>query len=101
MGPISKENFHYSFGGMPIPEWRRSALLTVPSKDLLSSCHDLGRVCSYENICATGNSDRTLGVLAQRQARDAECRGFFLDAPGVGQSQHSLTEQAEKIEIAQ
>ncbi len=58
-------------------------------------------VCSYEYICALGDGDRALGILAQGQARDTERRGFFLDAPLVGQSQGSLAEQAEKIEISQ
>jgi hypothetical protein len=48
-----------------------------------------------------GDSDWTLGVLTQGQARNAKGRGFFLDAPGVGQGQSSLAEQAEKIEISQ
>src|SRR6266849_2390114 len=86
---------------MPIPEWRSSATLAISAENLLCCRHDFGGVCSYEYICALGDSDRALGVLTQGQARDAEGRGFFLDAPGVGQSQGSLAEQAEKIEIAQ
>src|SRR6266849_2095155 len=99
--PGTKENFHYPFGGMSIPEWRRLARLAVSSEDLLCSSHDFGGVCSHEYICALGDSDRTLSVLTQGQARNAEGRGFFLDAPGVGQSQSSLAEQAQKIEISQ
>lgn len=86
---------------MPVPEWGGSAFLAVSSKDLLRSRHDFGGVSSYEYICALGDSDWALGVLTQGQARDSEGRGFFLDTPGVGQSQRSFAEQAEKIEISQ
>src|ERR1700731_1166539 len=86
---------------MTIPEWGHSSSLAVSSKNLFSSRHDFVGVCSYEYICALGDSNRGLGVFTQGQAGDAEDGGFFLNTPRVGQDQSSLAEQAEKIEIAQ
>jgi hypothetical protein len=97
---VTQENFYYPFGSMPIPEWRSPALLALSSEDLLRCRDDFGGICSYEFICALGDRDRALGVLPQGQARNAQGGGFFLDATGVGQSQCSFAEQAEKIEIA-
>ena len=45
--------------------------------------------------------DRTLGVVAEREARDPEIRRLLLHTAGVGQDRRRILHQAEELHVAQ
>jgi len=83
-----------------IPEGGNAPGLAFSSKNGFGGGEDPSRVGANELICAFRNRDGALGIFAQGKARDAESGSFLLDAPGIGEDQRGLAEQAEKIEIA-
>ena len=52
-------------------------------------------------VGAVGDGDRPLGVLAQRQARDAERGRFLLQPARIGQDQPRVRRQAQEIDVAE
>ena len=46
------------------------------------------------------DGDRSFSVRAQRQTRDTEGRGLFLQAPRIGQNDGGSSHQAEHLQIA-
>ena len=60
---------------------------------------DLRRVVAHEPVRPAGDGDRPLGVLAERQAGDAQRGRLLLDAPRVGQDQPGAGHQAEEREV--
>src|ERR1051325_2879879 len=62
---------------------------------------DFRRVGAYDHVRPHLDRDRTLGVLAQCEARYSERRRLFLDAAGIRQHQTCAAREVEKVEIAE
>ena len=62
--------------------------------------HDPLRIAPDQLIRALGDGDRSLGVVPQREARDAEHRGLLLDAAGVGQHQAGRRLERDEVEVS-
>ena len=56
---------------------------------------------SDDSVGAMGHGDRALGGRPERQARNPEDRGLFLDAAGIGQDQASATHEGDEVEVAE
>ena len=50
-------------------------------------------IAARQHIGPLGDRDRPLGVLAQREARHAECGGLFLQAARIGEHQRGVAHQ--------
>ena len=61
----------------------------------------MSRIASDENVCSQGNRNRALGILAERQARNAEVGGLFLDATRVCYDDGCARLHSQKLEIGQ
>src|SRR5437763_181411 len=51
------------------------------------------KVTPHENVSTVSYRDRPFGVIANREARDTEKRGFLLNATRVGNHEHRVTLQ--------
>jgi hypothetical protein len=68
---------------------------------LAMSGQDPLRLVAHQPIGADLDGDRPLGVLAQREARNAGDRGLLLDSTRVGQHDARVGHQLEEIEVAE
>lgn len=57
---------------MPIPEGRNAAGFAIPGKYLFGGSDDFCGIGTDELVCAFGDGDGALGVLAEREAGDAQ-----------------------------
>ena len=99
-GRFSQQSLDNSLGGVTIPEGGDAPGLAFSGENGLRGGENFRGIGADELICAFGNRNGALGVFAESEARDTESGGFFLNATGIGEDQRGLTEQAEKIEIA-
>jgi hypothetical protein len=83
-GRLASEQSGDSFARVTVPKRRDGSLLCVAGQDPGEFGTQFFRIASYKNVGSQGNRNRPLGVLAERQARNAKVRGLFLDAAGVG-----------------
>ena len=75
----------------------RPTLAAKPRRDL----GDPLRREPEERIGAELDGDRALGVVAQREARDAQERRLLLDAAGVRQHPRRRGHEREELEVAE
>jgi len=97
---VVEENIDDAACGLAIPERRDAAGFAIAGEIGFCRGDDFCRVSADEEIGALRNGDGALGIFAQGEARDAECGGFFLNAARVSEDQGGLTQETEKIEIA-
>src|SRR3979490_2661236 len=81
-----------AFRRAPVPEFRNASALSNTGEDLLDTLRDERLVPSYQDIGALLDRDRSLGVLAHRQARDTERGRLFLDSARIGDDQRCVLE---------
>src|SRR6185503_5769180 len=94
------EDVKNPFGGVTIP--KRRLLRSFPTRAVQrcrSRVDDPRRVGADDNIRSQLDSDRTLSILAQREARNAESRCLLLNAAGISQNEPRLAVKRQKIEI--
>ena len=90
---------------MRSPAWpshsagQRGSDLTVEGAP--GSPHDGVGCAPDELVRALGDGDRSLRVVAQGEARDAQRRRLLLDAAGVGEHEAGAGHQAEEVEVAE
>jgi hypothetical protein len=58
------------------------------------------RLTRHETIGTVRDSDRSFRVRAQRQARNAQDRGFFLDAARVGHDDSGAADCTDEVDIS-
>ncbi len=86
---------------LPIPQ-RRGAV--GPGADFIQPGKRLEEIAGPESdgrVGAVGQRAGTLGVLAQRQARHFQNRGFFLDSARVGEDGPDSRHPVQELQIAQ
>src|ERR1700719_4708908 len=76
-----------AFRGVSIPQLRNPPPLATAGEDLVSVLPDERPISANKYVGPLLHRDRALGVLAHRQARHAERRGFLLDSAGIGNDQ--------------
>src|SRR5215510_12267044 len=87
---------------MAVPQLRRAPRIRdAAGQNFASRADDARRITSHQTIGALLYGDRTFGVIAQRQARDAERRRLLLQAAGIGQRQTRVTPQLQKIQVTE
>ena len=86
--------------GPPVPERRRPLRRPRALGDQRRQLGDSRRIEAEQGVGPLLDRDRPLGVVAQREAGDAEVGRLLLDAAGVGQDRAGLRLQREEVEIA-
>src|SRR5262245_66502521 len=85
-----------------VPQLRRAPhVRDAVGQNLAGRADDARRVASHQTIGALLYGDRTFGVLAQRQAWDAERRRLLLQAAGIGEHQPRVAPQPQEIQVAE
>jgi len=82
-----------------VPKRRNGSLLRLAGEDSGEFGAQFIWIASDENVRSEGDRNRALRVLAERQARNAEVGGLFLDAAGVGYDDGCALLHAKKFEI--
>src|SRR5271157_579747 len=67
---------HDAFRGASIPELGYPSSLAIAGEDCVNTLHDERPISSDQDVSSLLDRDRTLGVLAHRQARHAERGGL-------------------------
>src|SRR4029077_1343239 len=98
---LSTEQSGDSFARVTVPKRGDGSLLGVAGKYSEEFGTQFVWIASHENVRSQGNRNRALGVLAERQARNAEVGGLFLDAAGVGNHDGCTGLHAKKLQIGQ
>jgi hypothetical protein len=83
-GYFLQQNFNYALGSVAVPERGNPASFAPARQGTTGGSDYLTGISANQQICALGNGDRALGVLAEGEAWDAKRGGFFLDATGIG-----------------
>ena len=83
--------------GRPRGAARRPARAPQPLGDLREPL----RLEPEQHVRAVGDGHRPLGVVAQREARDAERRRLLLDAAGVGDDGRSAGLEGEELAVGE
>src|SRR6185436_778504 len=84
---------------MPVPSVRTAAAWPFPGQHALDVLQQLERL--NQAIRSLRYSDRTLGVLTQRETGNAEIRRFFLHAAGVRDGRGAATHERHELHVAQ
>src|ERR1700687_597375 len=84
---------------MAVPEGRNAVCFTLSCQRITSSGQNFARIGTNQQVCALGDGNGALRVLAQRKARDTESRGLFLDATRIGEDDLCFAQETEKIEV--
>ena len=87
-------------GGVAVPQLGHS-LRRRRRERLLDAGNDVRGLRADDAIGAVGDRDRPLGVLAQREAGNAERGRLLLQAAGVGEDQARVRRQREKVDVAE
>jgi len=98
-GYFLQQNFNYALGSVAVPERGNPASFAPARQGITGGGDYLTGISANQQICALGNGDRALGVLAQGEAWDAKRGGFFLNATRVGEDERRLAQETQKIEI--
>src|SRR6266540_7241709 len=83
-----------------IPQLGHAPALAAGRDDVVDAREHARAIATDDDVRALLYGDRTLGVLAHRQARHAERGRLFLDAARVGDDGARVSEQTEHFEIA-
>ena len=83
------------------PTGRARARSRRPGQGLQTGGDDPIRVQTNQHVCPLFHSHRPFGVVPERQTGNAQHRGFFLEAPGVGEDESGMRHQFQEIEVAQ
>ncbi len=83
-GYFLQQNFNDALGSVAVPERWNPASFALARQGTTGGSDYLTGISANQQICALGNGDRALGVLAEGEAWDAKRGGFFLDATGIG-----------------
>ena len=86
--------------GAPVPELGPAPALAAGTQDLVDACERARAIATDERVRALLDRDRTLGVLAHREAGHGERRRLLLDAAGVGQHERRSREESQHLEVA-
>src|SRR2546429_9244704 len=84
---------------MAIPEGRNAAGFTLSCQRITGSGDNFARIGTNQQVCALGDGNGALRVIAQRKAGDTESRGLFLDATRIGEDELGFAQETEKIEV--
>src|SRR5260370_42242181 len=84
---------------MAVPEGRNAAGFALACQRITGSGDYLARIGTNQQVCALGDGNGALRVLAQRKAGHTESRGLFLDATRIGEDELCFAEETEKIEV--
>src|SRR5215475_10513606 len=87
---------------MAVPQLRRAPRIRdAAGQNFAGRADDARRITSHQTIGALLYGDRAFGVIAQRQAWDAERRRLLLQAAGIGQRQPRITPQPQEIQVTE
>jgi hypothetical protein len=84
---------------MAVPEGRNAARYTLSCQRTTRSDDNVARIGTNQQVCALGDGDGALRVIAQRKAGDTKSRGLFLDATRIGEDELCFAQETEKIEV--
>src|SRR5690348_14648059 len=84
---------------MTVPQRRDAASFTFARQGATRSSNDLAGIRTNQKVGTLGDGDGALGIFAQGKAGDAESRGLFLDATGIGEHEAGFAQETEKIEV--
>jgi hypothetical protein len=98
-GRLASEQSGDSFARVTIPKRRNGSLLPLAGEDSREFGTQFVWIASHENVRSQGNRNWALGVLAEREARNAEVGGLFLNAAGVGDDDGCAGLHAKKLQI--
>src|SRR4029077_17158176 len=98
---LATEKRGESFARVTVPKRGDGSLLGVAGKYSQEFGTQFVWIASDENVRSHGHRNRALGLLAERQARNAEVGGLFLDATGVGNHDGCTGLHAEELQIGQ
>nr|GEU28557.1 hypothetical protein [Tanacetum cinerariifolium] len=86
-------------GRAAVPVLRDAAGLAAVAQDVAAQRQDHRRIAPRDGVAALGDGDRPLGIFAQCQARNAQRRGFFLHAAGIGQHHARVLHHAQHVQV--
>jgi hypothetical protein len=92
---VLEEAFDNSPRSVAIPELRGTSPLAIASQYFPGFADYFGLACADERVRALRNRDRPLGIIANRQARHSQNRGFLLHAARIGQNQLRIGHQTQ------
>ena len=98
-GRLASEQSGDSFARVTVPKGRDGSLLCVAGEDSGEFETQFFRIASEENVGSQGNRNWALGVLTERQARNAKVHGLFLNAAGVSNDDGCSELHANKLQI--
>src|SRR5438876_1057886 len=84
---------------MTVPKRRNAAGFTLARQGITRGSDDLAWIRADQEVGTLGDGDGALGIFTQGEAGDAESRGFFLDAAGIGEHEAGFAQETEKIEV--
>jgi len=81
---------------MPVASGRSQPVAAREWCETYSTLRPWRRIESDDPVGAVGHRNRPFRVLSERQARNAEHGGFFLDAAAIGQNHAGVRHQTNK-----
>src|SRR5579864_4297263 len=96
-----KDNPDNARRGASVPQGRQASGPSLVPEDLARGRGQAGGVRAHQLIRPLLDGRRPLGILAQRQARDAERSRLLLHAARVSEHQACVVHQAQEFEIAE
>src|SRR5579863_5518522 len=96
-----KDNPDDSRRGVSVPQGRQASGPALVPEDLARGRGQAGGVRAHQLIGPLLDGRRPLGIVAQCQARNAECGRLLLHAARVSEDQACVVHQAQEFEIAE
>src|SRR6186713_226371 len=84
---------------MPIPELRDTSALSTAREDLSDTRENRGPVRSDNRVGSLIDRNGSFCTVAEREARNSERGGLFLQAAGVGEHHRGIGQQAQHLQV--